>query len=137
MISSYNYHKKHHFKSDHHSKFWLVKKIIFKFSKFVGFSIFTIITGLPLVLYLYMATVPAFASTLNLIYYFDGSGLFWYIIVPNIGYVIMWFITVSNILRGRAKWWYYLILLIFGIVNWWEFFRVIALHNLLGSIFGV
>jgi len=113
-----------------------LKKTVFALLKFVGFSVFTLITGLPLVMYLYLITVPEFASSLGLIYLFKGNGFLWYIVIPNLGYVVMWFFTVYKILRGRAEWWYHLVLLIFGLWSWWGLFRVILVQTILGGIFG-
>lgn len=129
-------HDKHH--SNHHQKYLnthLIKRMCFGFLKFIAFSIFTIATGLPLLLYTYMIRSPTFLATLNAIYIFNGSGFLWYILIPNLGYVVVWFITVYNLLRGRAKWWYYLILLIFGLRSWWGLSRVILMQNLFGEFF--
>jgi len=125
--------------SKHQFNFHSLKKAVFAFLKFVGFSVFTFITGLPLMMYLCLITVPEFASTLGtlgLLYTFRGEWFLWYILIPNLGYAVMWFFTVYKILRHRAEWWYHLVLLIFGLWSWWGLSRVILLETFLGGIFG-
>lgn len=99
-----------------------VRKIIVGFLKVLAFSIFTIATMLPTILYLVMMTLHHF--------------LLWGIIIPNLGYLIAWVVVVYKVLRKRGKWWYYLILLGFGLWNWWNLLKAIWWFEFFRGIFG-
>jgi hypothetical protein len=117
-------------------KLQLIKKVVVGFIKFLFFSIFTVATGLPFLFYSVMLTLPEYLSTLELIYLFNHIGLLFWVIIPNLAYVIIWFFTIYSILRNRAKRWYHLLLLILGLWSWWGLLRVITIQTILGGIFG-
>jgi len=112
----------------------IVVGIVVGFLKVLAFSIFTIATMLPTILYLVMMTLPEYQSTLALLYVFRPDFIFWRI-VSNLGYLIAWVVVVYKVLRKRGKWWYYLILLGFGLWNWWTLLRDIWWFELFKGLF--
>ena len=102
--------------------------------KFIGFSIFTIITAIPSIMYIYLLTVPEMSEIIGFLYVFSPSTLLQYII-PNLAYFILWFFIVYKILRKRCVWWYHLILLCVSLINWWSLGRLITISNYLAQIF--
>lgn len=130
--------KKSHLDKKHYQKesiLHLLKKFSLDFLKFITFSIFTIITGLPLLMYLSALSDPNFRSTSGLLYLFNLNEMLWYVIIPNLSYVITWVIVVYKILRGGAKWWYHLVLLIFGLWNWWGLSESMLTYTFLKPLF--
>ena len=116
------------------SRLSTIKKAIMYFLKFLGFSIFTIITALPSILYIYLLTVPEMGEIISFFYVFAPNTLLQYII-PNLAYFIVLFFIVYKILRKRCVWWYHLILLGISFINWWTIGRLIAVSNLLNQLF--
>ena len=116
------------------SRFKAIKTGVKYVLMFLGFSIFTIMTAIPSVMYAYSLTVPEMGEIIDFLYVFSPSTLLQYLI-PNLTYFVMWFFIVYKLLRKRCVWWYHLILLCVSLINWWSLGRLITISNYLTQIF--
>ena len=116
------------------SRFGAIKKGIIYLMKFLGFLIFTTITAIPSVMYVYLITVPEMGEIIGYMYVFAPGSLLQYII-PNLAYFIVWVFIVYKILRKKCVWWYHLILLGVSLINWWSLGRLIAISNFWSQFF--
>jgi len=93
-----------------------VRKAFVGFLNVLAFSIFTIATMLPTIIYFCMFYFyPREMAGLEFLL---GSIFLWKVVIPNLGYLVTWIIVVYKKLRKQSKWWHYLILLALGSWNW-------------------
>jgi hypothetical protein len=117
------------------SRFSTMKKGIMYLLKFMGFLIFTTITAIPSIVYIYLLSVPEMGEIVGFLYIFAPNALLQYIL-PNLAFFVVWFFIVYKILRKNCVWWYHLILLGVSLINWWSIGRLITISNFLAQIFG-